>query len=858
MRRNGIDIIIPVYNALDMLKSCVESIKKYTDLTSDHVIMIDDCSPDENVYPWMRQQETSGITVLRNEVNQGFSGTINRGMKVSSRDVILLNSDTVVTEGWVDKLVQCAYSSEDIATVTPFSNAATICSVPVYCQDNKLPEDYTVDEYAKLVELTSARVYPQISVAVGFCMYIKRSIIEEIGFFDAETFKKGYGEENDFCWRASELGYTHRLCDDTFIYHKGTASFVNADKENLMKEHARIVEERYPVLYRENDLFVSEDRNAPLRKAINLFSALKNQRYNILYILHNDYHSKSHAILGGTELHVNDLENGLCKKYNVFVAARSGTDLILSVHIDDKVYQVKYDIGKQNSYYKFHDNKIREAFADILTTFGIDFVHIHHLEKLSADIYDLCAQNHITIITSLHDFFTVCPTIKLLNNNNETCYGKETAEMCKECLAKKSVVSNIPNYLEIWRNKWKKLLSLSEKIIVPSTSTKEIISYYYPELKDRLIAIEHGIDTDEYEVERIIKRVNKYNKKLEIISKKDNHVVIRLYVTDINKAHSEWYLMLRDEEEKYLIPVDIESRSTDHVSMLATLPSAFLSGSPVKQLEVHEINGCDTIVDELQLELSGKGKNIHEKLNIACLGGITEEKGSSLISEAILHTDQTVNWFVCGLSNDSRLNNQTSENFYITGAYKRHQLERLLKQYQIDVICLPSICLETFSYTLSEAWLFGIPVIVLDLGALSDRMRQNEGGWILPSDTQGTELAKFVNDLAQHPEELAKKKESTRNIHVKTKKDMVEEYQGLYQKLISTKKGADKSRWSSVTKMLYEQDKLKQDNDKMELIQNLSRILNAREEELRIIKATKGYRLLEKARHIYLHLKGIE
>ena len=224
-RTTGIDIIVPVYNALEDLKLCVESLKKHTDLQLDRVILIDDKSPDAAVYHYLKEAEMPGMVVLQNEKNLGFSGTVNRGLQQSCRDVVLLNADTIVTANWVDKLVACAYSDAAIGTVTPFSNNATLCSIPNFCEENTVPQGMSIDSYAALIERCSLKKYPRITVAVGFCMYIKREVIQRVGLFDAETFQRGYGEENDFCWRAEQMGYTHVLCDDTYIYHSGTVSF---------------------------------------------------------------------------------------------------------------------------------------------------------------------------------------------------------------------------------------------------------------------------------------------------------------------------------------------------------------------------------------------------------------------------------------------------------------------------------------------------------------------------------------------------------------------------------------------------------------------------------------------------------
>ena len=209
-RTEAVDIIIPVYNGYEDLQLCIPSVKKYTDLTKHRVILINDCSPDERIAPYLDGLAEEHILVLHNEKNLGFSANVNKGMAQSKdRDVLLLNSDTIVTEGWLEKIVACAYREAAIGTVTPLSNSATLCSVPVMCQDNPVPENFTVDEYAALIERCSLKRYPRITVAVGFCMFIKRCVIDDIGNFDAETFERGYGEENDFCNRAEQAGYHH-------------------------------------------------------------------------------------------------------------------------------------------------------------------------------------------------------------------------------------------------------------------------------------------------------------------------------------------------------------------------------------------------------------------------------------------------------------------------------------------------------------------------------------------------------------------------------------------------------------------------------------------------------------------------
>lgn len=246
-----IDIIIPVYNAYDYLKECLKSVLIHTP-PKHHLIITDDCSTDRRVPMYIEalvRRFPKRITSTRNRQNLGFVKNVNKAMSNSKRDVILLNTDTIVTKGWVSKMITAAYAREDIATVTPFSNNGnSICSVPMIGRVNLLPEGYTVDSFAELISEASICQYPEIPTAVGFCMYIKRSSLDRYGLFDDTSFGKGYGEETDFSRRVINGGEQNVLADNTYIFHKGGASFdfsaipVDERKKNGLK----ILKKRYP------------------------------------------------------------------------------------------------------------------------------------------------------------------------------------------------------------------------------------------------------------------------------------------------------------------------------------------------------------------------------------------------------------------------------------------------------------------------------------------------------------------------------------------------------------------------------------------------------------------------------------
>src|SRR5204863_7778313 len=103
--------------------------------------------------------------------NMGFIATANRGMTRSTADIVLLNSDTIVTDGWLAALQRCAASDPAIATVTPFSNNAEICSFPRFCEDNPWPLGRDAGPVRRALADAAVPTYPDLPTCVGFCMF---------------------------------------------------------------------------------------------------------------------------------------------------------------------------------------------------------------------------------------------------------------------------------------------------------------------------------------------------------------------------------------------------------------------------------------------------------------------------------------------------------------------------------------------------------------------------------------------------------------------------------------------------------------------------------------------------------------
>jgi len=230
--------MIPVYGALPYLRQCINSVLKNTKHPYNLVIVDDGNNPIIKEY----LRTIKSARIITNKKNLGWLKSCNIGIENTENDVVLLNSDTMVTEGWLEKMDRCAHSSSRIGMVNPLSNNALFLSVPHSFVFNTIPAGFTVESFAGLVSELSECRYPSIPTGLGFCFLIKREVFDCIGVFD-EKFELDYGGGNDFCMRAKREGYKGVCCDDAFVYHYGGKSFGDS---SYMEAYGKSVDKKYP------------------------------------------------------------------------------------------------------------------------------------------------------------------------------------------------------------------------------------------------------------------------------------------------------------------------------------------------------------------------------------------------------------------------------------------------------------------------------------------------------------------------------------------------------------------------------------------------------------------------------------
>ncbi len=212
------DLVIPVYNALRSTRDCLESVRRFAPPWA-RVVVVNDGS-DASTTAFLRVQD--GIVLLENDTNLGFVKTANRGLLYSGAPwVCLLNSDTLLTEGALERMVARCEKDSSIGLCCPIANGAVNLSV-------KLPAGEDVFSFARRVARTSPALYPDATTVVGHCLLVRREVIATLGVFD-EIFGRGYCEETDLHYRARAAGWRCVVADDTWIHHRQGASFPDSD-----------------------------------------------------------------------------------------------------------------------------------------------------------------------------------------------------------------------------------------------------------------------------------------------------------------------------------------------------------------------------------------------------------------------------------------------------------------------------------------------------------------------------------------------------------------------------------------------------------------------------------------------------
>lgn len=479
-------IIIPVYNGKKHLERLLPSLFKNT--TSPHkFIFVDDCSPDTSVLPWLKQQcaERSDCIILANDTNMGFPATVNKGAKHSNGHFVILNTDTEVPAKWLERLMNPIWNNPQIASVTPFSDAATIFSFPFFEQDTANHEFLSLFGLQKIDSIIQQNLTPapryDAPTGVGFCMAINHQVWNTIGGLDAETFGKGYGEENDWCQRAIKAGYKNIIEPHLFVAHHHGGSFDSEQKKQLIAASAANINRLHPSYAADVRDFIRDDPWKEIRAAGIMRLLLNEPCTHTLYL--------TFSWGGGSKEYLNHrIEQDIAEKR---------CSIILTYDHATAEYQLDF-------YYRDFHFGFTNISRELL--FGPDFksidtIVINQLVTWPAanQFFDttqwiIGLQQHLQcrLVYLAHDYFAICPGITQLTHGYKLCPLDVKSSRCADCPQVNPLWHSADLSLPIWRTNWGKLLNHCDEVRCFSHSTSNYFKKAYPTIENRLSIVPHA------------------------------------------------------------------------------------------------------------------------------------------------------------------------------------------------------------------------------------------------------------------------------------------------------------------------------------------------------------------------------
>ncbi|MGB0659297.1 MAG: glycosyltransferase [Mangrovicoccus sp.] len=478
--RAPVTVVLPVYNAFEMLKECLDRVDRNTDLPF-RLIMIEDSSTDARVRPYVQawaKERQDHVTLLENEQNLGFIGSVNRGLAEArklERPVILLNCDAFVPENWASRLVRPIIQDQSVATVTPISNNAEIFNVPVICKASDLPKGHVdiLDAYARTLPAEIASC--EAPTGVGFCMAISPEFLKKIPELDT-AFGRGYGEEVDWCQRARAIGGRHLGIANLFVEHRGGESFGSETKLRLVQKHNAVIAGRYPEYNREVQQFIRNDPLATARLAMAVkWASIQSHRPIPIYF--------AHVLGGGAEQALlrqinRDLDIG---RPSLVLRLGGAKRWMLEVHSAHGITS-----GGTNDWMVIERLLSCIDAREIVYSCAVGDPDPILVPELMTG---LVRPEKDSLSMQFHDFFPLSPSYCLIDEDGQ--YRGLPMPNHPDPAHKIERPDGSSVGLEEWRAAWGKVAQTASKIIVFSQSSRMLVSLAWPSEKDKVLVQPH-------------------------------------------------------------------------------------------------------------------------------------------------------------------------------------------------------------------------------------------------------------------------------------------------------------------------------------------------------------------------------
>jgi GT2 family glycosyltransferase len=480
-------VIVPVFNAAE---DVTRLLARLADTTEDHhkIILIDDGSDDPRIAPMLAafaQRFPARVMIETFGRNKGFVAAVNHGFDLALKregHIVLLNSDTLPPEKWIDRLLAPILSDERVASVTPVSNTAEIASVPAQGINTPVTLDVVdrIDAVARRFDVSWSTV--EIPTGIGFAMAINRVFLARLGTFD-RRFGRGYGEEVDWSQRARAIGGRHVLATSVFIGHSGGASFGSIDKQKRLQANNRIISARYPTYDREVQDWAMAAPHALQRFALSIawLDAISADPIPVFM---------AHALGGGAEMALRrQVDEILATGAPGVVVLRTGGDTPWRFEIEGAGFRHACRLRDMNALKDMLAPLVRRR---VVYSCGVG---AQDPRTVPEALMALAASGSDSLELQLHDYFPISPSYCLLDDKGQYC-GVPAASDTGDTDGLPSLTHAARAPVPSWRELWRPVISRANCVTAYSKSSAEIFLQAYPCAAQKLVIAPHDLPRD--------------------------------------------------------------------------------------------------------------------------------------------------------------------------------------------------------------------------------------------------------------------------------------------------------------------------------------------------------------------------
>lgn len=244
----NLSIVIVNYQTFEMTRDTIDSVLSYSYPFSYEIIVVDNASGDDSLDK-LQEYFKDSVKFIASTENNGFAAGNNQALRqIKSDYVLLLNSDTIVWENTLENIYNYMEKHEDVGAcgcrvLLGDGNLDKACKRTFPNVKNSffrlfhIPNNSSDDNY-NLTNLPDEGVY-EIDCLTGAFMFIRKSVLDEIGLLD-ETFFM-YGEDIDLCYRIKHAGWK--------IIYYGKSSITHLKGASSKKQKNKLIYEFYHAMY---------------------------------------------------------------------------------------------------------------------------------------------------------------------------------------------------------------------------------------------------------------------------------------------------------------------------------------------------------------------------------------------------------------------------------------------------------------------------------------------------------------------------------------------------------------------------------------------------------------------------------